>query len=279
MTNLDKVIKILPSDDESSEHLLKILEEIRRLDDNRHKNLAKLLTQMSKLKASSRQDSCPVRDSGILGEWIRHYEGQLAEAQTCLEHSFGVDLEALLRQSGFTLSGNYPELKAGLFTLILDFSTCRVTVWYGPKQERLAGCPMWPETVAARLVKIHRKLGGSLTEESFRRALKESYMSLTEGAYSIALPIVDVIEAFSSLEAGYCLTTGSKRTKSKAAKRSDFSYNLFRFAGPLMRTGLQLQVASLYHTRRRRDFLWVPDSESGDGTVYSHVVWRERNHE
>jgi hypothetical protein len=211
---------------------------------------------------------------GDLRQWLAAYEKDLAEAGAWLQDIFGPELESALKEVGRPLSGHYPELKAGVFTIALDFSTYLTTLWYGPKQERLGQCPMWPATVSEKLTKIRYKLGGPVTADSFRIDLHEAYTSLTEGKYSASVPIIQVLEAFASSKAGHLSQAGTAKGKSTSTKRADFSYNLFRFAGPLIAAGLQLRVASLAHTRKRGDFLWVPDSESGRGTVYSHVVWR-----
>jgi len=207
-------------------------------------------------------------------QWLALYEKELTEAGAWLKDTFGPELEGTLKDAGLPLTGHYPELKAGVFTIALDFSTYRTTLWYGPKQERFGQCPMWPATVSEKLARIRHKLGGPVTAEGFRNGLHEAYMSLTEGKNAVPVPIIHVLEELVSLEAGHHSQAGTVKGKSTSTKRADFSYNLFRFAGFLISAGLQLRVASLAHTRRRGDFLWVPDSESGSGTVYSHVVWR-----
>jgi hypothetical protein len=272
--DLEGLINNLPRDTEAFGPVSDLLKDIRVLDEKRPENLSKIVPSVVKLKTMVDSEPSPVSRYGNLRQWLILYEKDLAEAGAWLQDTFGPELEVALKDVGLPLSGHYPELKAGLFTVALDFSTYRVTLWYGPKQERLGQCPMWPSTVADKLAKLGETLGGPVTAESFRIDLQQAYMGLTEGKLSGSVPIIEVLEALWSVQAGHFSQTGPAERKSASTKRADFSYNLFRFAGALIAAGLQLRVASLAHTRRRGDFLWVPDSESGRGCVYSHVVWR-----
>jgi len=272
--DLEELINNLPRDAEAFGPVIDLLKDIIGLDDKRPENLSKIVPQIAKLKNLVDHGPSRVSRHGHLRQWLVLYEKELTEAGAWLQDTFGPELEIALANVGLPLAGHYPDLKAGLFTIALDFSTHRTTLWYGPKQERLGQCPMWPATVAEKLARIGDKLGGPVTAENFRTALHEAYTSLTEGKYSVPVPIIQVLEAFVSLEAGHPSQAGTAKSTTTSTQRADFSYNLFRFAGPLIAAGLQLRVASMANTRRRGDFLWVPDTESGRGAVYSHVIWR-----
>ncbi|MFC1834262.1 hypothetical protein ACFL2Q_05950 [Thermodesulfobacteriota bacterium] len=275
--NLYDLINVLP-DDDAFQPVFRILKNVSRLDGNRMANLSKLLPLIARLKALVECGSEPFRHFEPLISWIVHYEAELSQAEDWLRNAFGVDLENRLGEAGFNLSGHYPRLRVEIFALTVDFSIYKTAIWYGPWQERLGQCPMWPETIAERLSNLRDRLGGPVIAEAFCECLEHSYADITGRGSSIPVPIIELMESFVS-EQERCWECSPRRPRSERAIRADFSFNLFRFAGPLMHTGLQLKVASLSHTRRRKDFLWVPDSESGSGTVYSHVVWRERHHE
>lgn len=272
--DLEGLINNLPRDTESSGPVIDLLKDISRLDQKRPENLSRIVTVVAKLKTLVDKGPSPVLRHGDLRQWLAVYEKDLAEAGAWLKNTFGPELENCLKEVSLPLSGHYPDLKAGLFAIALDFSTYRVTLWYGPKQERLGQCPMWPATVAQKLARIRDMLGGSTTAETFRADLHRTYTSLTGGKHSVPVPIIQVLEAFVSLESGHISQAETVKGKTTSTKRADFSYNLFRFAGLLISAGLQLRIASLAQTRRRGDFLWVPDTESGRGAVYSHVIWR-----
>lgn len=272
--DLEGLINNLPRDTEAFGPVIELLKDIRRLGSNRPENLSKIVPQVAKLKTLVDHGPSPVSRHGDLRQWLAVYEKDLAEAGAWLKDTFGPELESALKDVALPLTGHYPELKSGLFTIALDFATYRSTLWYGPKQERLGQCPMWPATVADKLAKLRETLGGPVTAESFRTDLQQAYMGLTEGMLSGSVPIIEVLEALWSVQAGHFSQTGPAERKSASTKRADFSYNLFRFAGPLISSGLQLRIASLPQTRKRGDFLWVPDTESGRGAVYSHIIWR-----
>ena len=277
--SLHELIDCLPRDDSAFEQVLSILEPVIRWDYNRPANLSRLLPLIARLKALIEHGPNQIRHNKALREWTCHYEEELARAEHQLRITFGMDLENRLGEAGFGLSGHYPRLRVGLFALTVDVSTYRATIWYGPWQERFGQCPMWPETIAERISNLRDRLGGPVIVDVFCEVLQHSYTDITGRGSSIPVPIIELMESFVSEQERCCWECSPRRPRSERAIRADFSFNLFRFAGPLIRTGLQLKVASLSHTRRRKDFLWVPDSESGSGTVYSHVVWRERKHE
>lgn len=276
--NLYDLITVLPEDD-GFQPVFRILESVSKLDGNRPANLSKLLPLIARLRALIECGTEPVRRFEPLKSWMIQYGAELSQAEVWLRNAFGVNLENRLRQAGFNLSGHYPDLKAGLFALSVDFSTYRATIWYGPRQERLGHCSMWPDTIARRLENLRRTLGGPLTEKTFCEGLEESYLDVSRRMKSAWVPIVGLMDAFVSQQALLCRDCEPRRRRSGRFTRADFSYNLFRYAGLLLSAGLQLRAASLCHTRRRKDFLWVPDSESGSGSAYSYVIWRERNYE
>ena len=129
--DLEGLIDNLPRDDEAFEQVIELLVDVRRLDEHRPSNLSKLVPKVLKLKALEAHGALPVRKYGPLTEWISFYEAELLDAAAWLRDTFGLELESALKDVGLPLSGHYPELKAGLFSVVLDFATYRTTLWYG----------------------------------------------------------------------------------------------------------------------------------------------------
>jgi hypothetical protein len=121
--------------------LLTLSKEIYNLDKNRIGNLAKLRTKVDKLDKVIRnleEENYILKLKG----WIKQYKSILEDTVNEIQRKLGIELEEKLKNLGFRLSGQYPELKAGFFFIEVDFNKQRATIWYGPKQEWLSQCAL-----------------------------------------------------------------------------------------------------------------------------------------
>lgn len=171
---------------------------------------------------------------------------------------FGIELDQRLRGLGLALSGHWPEFRVGLFTL--EVSEGEVTIWYGHKQERLSRCSTDPAKIAQRVARLKDQLGSPGSPEEFLQKLYLAYQAV-KGSRDT----VPIMEVFSELS-----------RKFRHYTRADFSYDLYRARARdvASKWGLHLTVATRAFTRQRKDFLWVPDDETGRGTAYSHLSFK-----
>ncbi|MDI6893767.1 MAG: hypothetical protein QME70_03990 [Bacillota bacterium] len=254
---------------------LKLYEEIRRLDQQRGDHVAQLRSRVNKLvRLIEELDQAPLDTDG-LRHWVGEYEPLLSQAESELRVRFGRELEAALAEKGFPLRGQYPELKSGLFTLQLDFVRGKATVWYGPKQERLEECPLRPADMASRLEGIMKRLGSGIPEPEFLGKLRQAYARQVSAAVAKGVPITAILGEVAHLVQDARFHQDPRKELYRSYGRADFSYDLFRLTRFLRvspsDTHLRLAVATREYTKRRQDFLWVPDDESGKGTAYSHL--------
>lgn len=143
-----------------------------------------------------------------------------------------------------------------MFTL--EVTEGEVIIWYGPKQERLSRCHASPDKVAQRVAELRNRLGSPCSPEEFLSKLYDAYRAIAKDGE--AVPITRVLAEVSKRYNGY-----------GGYSRADFSYDLYRVRDVASEWGLHLVVATRAYTRRRSDFLWVPDDQTGKGTVYSHL--------
>lgn len=196
---------------------------------------------------------------------------------------FGVELERILKEQGLSLTGNYPELKTWLFTIELDFAHGEATLWYGPKQERLSRCRLLPQLVAQEVNKQRKQLGSNLVKGDILPWLSQAYerARLMAGAKGDEVPINEVLTEMAFLLQDNRFRRDPHRDNYRSYRRADFSYDLFRARigqteqATLFGKRLRLITATRALTRRRQGFLWVPDDETGKGTVYSHLKFEE----
>ncbi|MEW6047351.1 MAG: hypothetical protein AB1609_12870 [Bacillota bacterium] len=255
--------------------VVKLYEEIRKLDEHRGAHAVQLRSRLEKLaKLIDELDQVCV-GTDRLRHWVAEYEPVISQAENELRVRFGRELEAALAEKGFPLRGQYPELKSGLFTLQLDFVRGKATVWYGPKQERLEECPLRPADMASRLEGIMKRLGSGIPEPEFLGKLREAYARQVSAADAKGVPITAILGEVAHLVQDARFHQDPRKELYRSYGRADFSYDLFRLTRFLRvspsDTHLRLAVATREYTKRRQDFLWVPDDESGRGTAYSHL--------
>ena len=259
-----------------------LLREISRLNGDPARNLSKLKERLNRLDGVAKQLAQQPYEMQKLQNWASQFKQELQSIEAQLRKRFGTELEQELKKIGLPLLGQYPELRSGLFTLELDFDRGSVMIWYGPKQERLARCPLSPTEVGKCLEKVTQQLGAQLGEEEFLKKLHTAYrraLFTTGSKNGDRVPIIGVLSEFAYLLQNSRFLQDPRRENYRGYSRADFSYDLFRIGQSRPRTPLadrlQLVVATRAYTRRRRDFLWVPDDESGSGATYSHLQFKE----
>lgn len=255
--------------------LVKQYEEIQKLDQHRGDHVAQLRTRVDKLAKLIEELDQVCVDTDRLRRWLGEYEPVLSQAENELRARFGRELEAALADKGFSLRGQYPELKSGLFTLQLDFIRGKATIWYGPRQERLEECPLRPADVASRLEHIMKRLGSGIPEPEFLGKLRQAYARQAPAADAKGVPITALLGEVAYLVQDARFYQDPRKEFYRSYGRADFSYDLYRLLRFLRvsygDTDLRLAVATREYTKRRQGFLWIPDDESGRGTAYSHL--------
>lgn len=276
---LNQLLEELTTYKRNFDSAVKLLREISRLEQNRMENLPQLRARLTKLDKIIGQPGHSADRHEVLCNWVEQYKQDLINFEGQIKKRFGVELEQELKGKGLSLSGQYPELKAGLFTIELDFDKRRVTLWYGPKQERLDQCDLLAVEVANRVEKVRQQLGSHLEEEEFLKKLQKAYFRAAGNQQDAPVPIIEVLGELAYLLQSPQFCQDPRRENYKGYGRADFSYDLFRVQRSeqhtLFASRLHLTVATRDHTKRRQDFLWVPDDESGGGTRYSLLQFKE----
>lgn len=202
---------------------------------------------------------------------VGQYRDILLQAQEDLKKQLGVALQRELEEKGFSLSGHYPDLRVGLFTLEVNFDSQRAILWYGPKQERLAQCQLGAQEITGTIQKAFQQLGSQLEAKDFIEKLKQAYIRARKNQTNDRVPIIEVLSELAYVLQSSAFHLDPRRENYRGYSRADFSFDLFRMREVLRSAKLKLVVATRAYTRQRRDFLWVPDNDQGQGTFYSHL--------
>jgi hypothetical protein len=219
-----------------------------------------------------------------LEAWHKDESAAADASRAEFRFEFGRQLVAGLEGSGIAVRGQLPLLRAGLFTVRVDFEAGKSTIFWGPEVERLkSGLRLAPAELALTLRKWNERLKQKSVEpEKLLRLLHKVYQRRTASdqlpVSTDAGPRVFLLDVLSELV--FLLQPESFRLNPAQEKfveypRVRFSYDLFRLkqAGAFS-TGdgkLKLHVANFDATTEKARALWVPDNEEGEGTHYSYL--------
>ena len=204
-------------------------------------------------------------------------------AQERFKNSIAAELADFLRPHGLEITGNFPELKCSILTLIFSFGKGGIVkVYYGPRISLLKKVPVEPEKIGEAVISILKELNDPpLDDEEFIKQIYMSYLSaLTrEGRRDkdeqpSAVPIVGVMQEMAFLKQKRSFRTDPTREHFTSYGRVKFSYDLARLK--TRRLGdreLRLGVASMQQTKSEKTSLWVPKLLQGNGTHYASVLF------
>jgi len=208
--------------------VLKLIREISRLDQNRMENVQRLRSKLSTLNEAIKFLDQDIIQKDSLIKWANQYSKDLESSESELIERFGLDLEQELKKIGMTLSGHYPELKAGFFTIETNFTKKQVTLWYGPKQDALTKCKLVPHDVIKCMEKCRHQLGSRVSENDFLEKLYKAYSRTGEGKIFEKSPIIKVLAEIAFLIQKPIFYSEPKRENYTSYSRADFSFDLFR---------------------------------------------------
>ncbi|HGE71294.1 TPA: hypothetical protein ENX78_10695 [Candidatus Poribacteria bacterium] len=271
--DLNQLLNELKKCKKNFDLLFKQLKEISYLEQDRMANLPRLKARLATVDKTMGQLIQCASQSEVLRNWASQYREDLVRSEEHFKKHFGVELERELRAHNLSLSGQYPDLKSDLYTIELDFDGERVVLWYGPKQERIGQCHLSVTEIVNRIEKFRQQIGSGLSEDEFLKRLREAYSRVMGINRGEPAPIIAVLTELAYLLQDSRFRQDPRKENYRSYSRADFSYDIYKFR---QIKGLRLKVATRDHTKKRMDFLWVPDNESGEGTTYSHLYFEEK---
>jgi hypothetical protein len=133
--------------------------------------------------------------------------------------------------------------------------------------------------VADFMREVQQGLGSGIQEKELLARLHDAYLALLSGRLGEPVPIIRLLGVLQKTLHQRASDSETRTGAPHPYRRVDFSFDLFRLrqADTVDFNGMRLGliVATRAFTRKRQDFLWVPDDASGKGTTYSHLQFRE----
>ena len=261
-----------------------ILRECERLRGDLNRNAFVLETRIDRLNntLNKLKDVQELIESA--GGWGARLLEEARQAQERFKNTIAAELADLLRPHGIEITGNFPELKCGILTLLFSFEKGgTVKIYYGPKISLLKKVRVESGKIAKAVISLVKELNASpIDDEQFIKELYESYTRglargegrKDEGGQPSAVPIGAVMQEMAFLRQKPSFRIDPKKENFASYGRVKFSYDLARLKiKRFEEKGLRLVVASMEQTKKEETSLWVPNIPHGDGTHYAFVVF------
>lgn len=276
----EKITKILSKEKSNIQNLLRTIKNIDKYQDDPLSNLYKIKHEVVKIEKMLKQSKLDDFVKENIEQHIRDIKSKIPEWEENVKKTFGQNLENELKKVGFELRGHYPLLKVSFYTLKVDLENFKVSIWYGPEQEKLETCKLVPEDIVKKLKIIHDKITQRhFNDNDFLSKVYEAYrVSLYRQNKKLGDPvcILDILFEYVFLIQDDKFRTNPIKNNYKEYDRVFFSYDLYRLKERrLNNVELNLITATRAYTRRKSDFLWIPSNEKGDGNYISHIKFRE----
>ncbi len=256
--------------------ITKLLAEYEKLKENPSENAYILEKNLNEIKkAAGLLPDFSLKES--LMSWIEHAKGELEKAKEDFRFRFGQQLKELLQKDGKQLRGQYPLLKIGFYTLNLNFEFGEATLYFGPEIEKIRSkIPLQPIKIYEMIKRYDNDLRTvKSTPEDIFRSLYDAYsrrIKLDNKSFGEKLLITEVLSEFVMLKQSKKFFTDPQKSNFREYSRVKLSYLLyFLKKSDVLEKGIRLYVATFDATVDKIHSIWIPESEDGEGTYYSHI--------
>lgn len=220
-------------------------------------------------------------EAGLRAE-LGALEADLPSARERYRSAFGRDLSAALAPQGLELSGQYPTFRAGIVTLSIDAEHDRAVVAFGPDdvaRERPVAARLAAAVAAFRADVLDRPFDGPALLSNLLVAWRRALRNADKPSTDPRVPILDVLVELNLVVQGEAFRVEPSARTFRPVSRQALAWDLFRLRrAQQLSTGgrrLTLHTAVYDDTRARRDHLWVPDDERGQGTRVARLSFQE----
>lgn len=260
--------------------IIKLVEKYEKLEENPMDNvyiLEKTLAEISNVVES-------LPDFGLkesLRSWIQTTKDTLEKTKEDFRFQFGQQLRGLLENDGKQMSGQYPLLRIGLYTLKLNFEFGEATLYFGPEIDKVRSqIPLEPQTIFEIIKKSDTELRTiKQTPEEIFKDLYEAYdrsLRLANKSFGEKLLITEVLHQFVVLKQTKQFFVDPRRKNFREYSRVRLSYMLYLLKKEhFTERGMKLYVATFDATVDKRNAIWIPENEIGEGTYYSYISFEK----
>jgi hypothetical protein len=197
---------------------------------------------------------------------------------------FGNQLKEFLEKDGLILKGQLPLLRAGFYSLKLDFELGFAALYWGPEIQTIkTKIPFSVQEIYQTLHNFNEQLKKRATSpQDFLKNLHQAYQRYTSfnppKADGNKVLLIDLLSELVLISQPSSFRADPSKTKFREYSRIQFSYDLYclRQSRDVLQA-MRLSVATFDATIDKAKSIWVPDNEKGDGTYYSYIAFEEKN--
>lgn len=284
MSQLTRDIKSVLRAANSLKEAGSILKECERLRSDLNRNAFVLEAQIDRLgKTLGRLKDLDDLIATVEG-WQKELLKEAGQAQERFKNTVAAELAKLLKPHDLEITGNFPQLKCAMLTLLFSFEKGgSVKIYYGPRVNLLKKVAVSAERIAEAVVSIINDLDDPPLDDSrfikelylsYRQALARGKCEKEEREQPSAVPIGIAMQELAFFKQKRSFRIDPKKENFTSYGRVKFSYDLARLqVRRFEEEELRLVVASMEQTKKGETSLWVPKLPQGDGTHYAFVVF------
>lgn len=215
-------------------------------------------------------------------KWTEAENGFIKKGKEEFRFQFGNQLKELLEKDGLVLKGQLPVLRAGLYTLKLDFEIGFAALYWGPEIQTIkAKVPLSVQEIYYTIHNFNEQIKKRASPaDYFFKNLQHAYQRFTSFnniPYGNKVLLIDLLSELVLISQSASFRADPAKDKFREYSRIQFSYDLYclrQTAGQA--SSLRLSVATFDATTDKAKSIWVPDNEQGDGTYYSYIDFEEK---
>jgi len=260
----------------------KILKEWGKLEKAEGINLSKLQSlQKRAKKAVEGIPEGPLRERLFI--WLKELENTARGAMEEARFSFGRELAKAFEREKIQLKGRIPKFLVGPYAIEVDFERGRARITFGYNKVR-DNLPLETQSIVKALINTRKEIERAFDPQKSADIVFDAYMrslKILDKPMGERIPIMEVLQQVVFMLQGPGFRSDPRRENFKGLGRSQFAMMLYniRASGILARRRYApcLATATFDATRKRENFLWIPDNLMGEGTTYAYMSFRESN--
>ena len=212
-------------------------------------------------------------------KWIEDENGFIKKTKEEFRFQFGNQLKELLEKDGLILKGQLPLLRAGFYSLKLNFELNFAAFYWGPEIQTIkAKIPLSVQEIYKTIHNYNEQLKKrAAAANDFYKNLQHAYQrytSLNNIPYGNKVLLIDLLSELVLISQSTSFRADPSKDKFREYSRIQFSYDLYCLRQtPGQASSLRLSVATFDATTDKAKSIWVPDNEQGDGTYYSYITF------
>ena len=276
------MLRILNTQQKNTNKIIKLLKDYQKIRAEPIDNVY-LLEKKIRMIEKSFPENPGEELRNNLQRWVAEEKQHIIGFKDEFRIRFGQELSALFQRTGKKIRGQYPVIRIGFYSLKVDFQFGIVAMYYGPEVEKIkANILLQPEIVFKTVQDFEKELRGyETTAAAIYEILHNAYkrtLVLKNLVYGDKIPIMELLSDFVLLRQSKKFYADPRKKHFQECSRITLSYLMyFLKRSDTYQNNMRFHVATFDATVDKKNALWIPDNEEGEGTHYSHISFIKKS--